>query len=42
MTHGDAWVGMGWIWFYWSLPVLIAIVVILAWRFATGRSRNRR
>jgi cytochrome c-type biogenesis protein CcmH/NrfF len=40
MMHGAGWYGMG---FYWLIPVLIVVLVILAWGvFARRRSPDRR
>ena len=40
--HGGGWFGMGGMWFYWWGPILVAVVVILAWSPARRRSRDDR
>jgi len=40
--HDGGWFGMGGMGLYWQLPVLIAVVVIVAWLFASRRSRSGR
>lgn len=42
MMDDGAWFDMGWIWFYWSLPVLITVIVILAWQCVRKRPKNSR
>lgn len=41
MMGDGGWFGMGGMGFY-GLPVLILLVVIVAWLFARGRSRGGR
>jgi heme exporter protein D len=38
MHHGG-WFGMGGMGFYWQLPVLIVVVVLVAWFLASRRRR---
>jgi hypothetical protein len=38
MHDGGGWFGMGWMGLYWQLPILILVVVIVAWLFARRRS----
>jgi cytochrome c-type biogenesis protein CcmH/NrfF len=41
--HDGGWLGMGGMGLYWQLPVLIVVLVILAWSvFARRRSRDGR
>jgi hypothetical protein len=40
--HDGGWFGMGGMGLYWQIPVLIAVLVILAWAFARRRSRDDR
>lgn len=37
--HNEGWFGMGGMGLYWQLPLLIVVVVIVAWLFARSRSR---
>ena len=41
MMHDGGWFGMGGA-EYWLIPVLIVVLVILAWSFARRRSRVGR
>jgi uncharacterized membrane protein len=44
MMHGGGWFGMGGVGFYWQIPVLIVVlvVVLVAWLFGRRRSRDGR
>lgn len=42
MMHDGGWFGMGGMGFYWSLPVLILVVVMVAWMFSRRRSGSGR
>lgn len=42
MMHDGGWFGMGGMGLYWSVPVLILVVVMVAWMFARRRSGNGR
>ncbi len=39
MMHDGSWFGMGGMGYSWWIPILVAVVVILAWRFGRARSR---
>lgn len=41
MMHNGTWFGMGGMWFYW-VPLLVVVVVLLAWGVSRRRSRNDR
>jgi hypothetical protein len=38
MMHGAGWFGMGEVGLYWQLPILILVVMMVAWLFARRRS----
>ena len=42
MMHDGGWFGMGGGGRYWQLPVLILVIVMVAWMFSRGRSRRGR
>jgi len=42
MMHDGGWLGMGGMGFYWLLPVLIGLVVIVAWMYSRRRSGGGR
>ncbi len=42
MMHDGGWFGMGWMGLYWQLPILMLVVVIVAWLFARRRSGDVR
>lgn len=42
MMHDGGWFGMGAMGSYWLIPVLVAVVVVLAWSLARRRSPNGR
>lgn len=42
MMHDGGWFGMGTMGLWWSIPVLILVVVIAAWMFSRRRSRGGR
>lgn len=37
--HDGRWFGMGGMGLYWQLPVLIVVVILVAWFFASRRGR---
>ena len=42
MMNEGGWFGMGGMWFYWSIPLLIGALVAVAWILTRGRSREGR
>jgi hypothetical protein len=42
MMHDGGWFGMGGMGLYWQLPIVILVVVIVAWLFARRRSADGR
>jgi hypothetical protein len=42
MMHDGGWFGMGGMALYWQIPLLIVVLVILAWALARRRSRDGR
>jgi len=40
MMQDGGWFEMGGMGLYWQLPILIVVVVMVAWFFARRRSRN--
>ena len=42
MMHDGTWFGMGGMGLYWSVPVLILVVVMVAWMFSRRRTRDGR
>jgi len=42
MMRDAGWFGMGGMGLYWSVPVLILVVVMVAWMFSRRRSGGSR
>lgn len=42
MMHDGGWFGMGGMGLYWSVPILILVVVMVAWMFSRRRSGGGR
>ena len=42
MMHDGGWFGMGGMGLWWSVPILILVVVMAAWMFSRRRSGGGR